>query len=235
MRDRLLLLNVLVVASAALVYELLCGTIASYLLGNSVREFALVLGTYLFAMGAGAWLSGRFEPRAATRYVEAELVLATIGGFAVPLLLAAASAHLPLRPLLYALVFIIGAIVGLELPLLVRILKDVHARTATREGGTGGPDADGGGFATTVARAFAYDYAGALAASLCFPLLLVPELGLVRTGLAAGAVNALVALGATFLLDLKRRSLLRGAAAVVLAVLGVAFFRADAWAAALTD
>src|SRR5436309_1049080 len=103
-KQRVLLLNVLVVAVCALVYELLCCTLASYLLGDAVLQFSLVLGTYLFAMGVGAWLSKRLEPRAATRYVQAELVLALLGGLSVPMLLAGVAAHVPLRPALYATV-----------------------------------------------------------------------------------------------------------------------------------
>lgn len=218
-RDRVLLLNVLAVAVCALVYELLCGTLASYLLGDAVLQFSLVLGTYLFAMGAGAWLSKRFEPRAKLRYVQAELLLAVVGGLSVPGLLFAFGAHLPLRPLLYAVVFAIGALVGLELPLLVRILRD--------EGGAS--------FKDTVARAFAYDYLGALAASLLFPFLLVPRVGLVKTAVLTGAINALVAISATWVLRIERRALVRGAGALVLGALAFAFVRAEDWVRAATD
>jgi spermidine synthase len=221
-----LLSNVLVVAVCALVYELLCGTLASYLLGDAVLQFSLVLGTYLFAMGVGAWVSRALEARAATRYVEAELLLAVVGGLSVPGLLFAVSLHVPLRPMLYGLVFVIGALVGVELPLLMQILR--------RRGGeaTATPT---GGFADLVARALAYDYVGALAASLLFPLLLVPRLGLVRTGVAAGAVNALVALSATFVVKVERPTLLRAACALVLVLLGLTFVRGEAWAFAATD
>ena len=44
------------------------------------------------------------------------------------------------------------------------------------------------------------DYIGALLASLLFPLLLVPRLGLVRTGLVFGVLNAAVGLWSTYLL-----------------------------------
>jgi spermidine synthase len=217
--DRVLLANVLAVAVCALVYELLCGTLASYLLGDAVLQFSLVLGTYLFAMGVGAWVSKRFEPRAAARYVEAEILLALVGGFAVPLLLFSVEARLPLRPLLHVLVFVVGALVGLELPLLVRILRD----------------RGGGEFKETVARALAYDYVGALAASILFPLLLVPHLGLVRTGIVTGVANALVALSTTFVLELPRANARRAASLATIAALGVAFFRAETWVAAATD
>ncbi len=52
-----LLLSVFVIASCGLAYELIAGALSSYLLGDSVMQFSTVIGTYLFAMGAGSWLS----------------------------------------------------------------------------------------------------------------------------------------------------------------------------------
>jgi len=222
-RERVLSANVLLVATCALVYELLCGTLASYLLGDAVLQFSLVLGTYLFAMGVGAWVSRRFEPRAATRYVQAELILALVGGLSVPGLLWSVSLHVPLRPALHAVVFAVGALVGLELPLLVRILRDR-------------PEGDEvGRFGDVVARALAFDYLGALGASLLFPLVLVPRLGLVRTSVITGMVNVAVALSATWVVRLERPRAVRVAAALVLLGLAVAFFRGEAWVASATD
>ena len=225
-RERLLLGNVLVVALCALVYELVCGTLASYLLGDAVLQFSLVLGTYLSAMGIGAWAARALEPRAATRYVEIELLLAVVGGLSVPALLWAVSAHVPLRLALHGYVFVIGALVGVELPLLVRILRDRGAESASPEAGR---------FGQVVARALAYDYLGALVASVLFPLLFVPRLGLVRTAVLAGIVNALVALSATFVVATSRRGALRAASGVVIALLLVVFARGEAWLAFATD
>jgi spermidine synthase len=216
-----LLANVLVVAVCALVYELLCGTLASYLLGDAVLQFSLVLGTYLFAMGVGAWLSRWLEPLAASRYVSAELLLALVGGLSVPFLLLSVARGVPLRPALHGVVFVIGALVGVELPLLVTIL-----RKGAREGAT---------FRDVVARALAYDYLGALAASLLFPLVLVPRLGLVRTAVVAGSVNALVALSATLVLRVRRPYLVRSLGLALLAALALTFARGESWVAAATD
>ena len=58
-----LYLNVFVVATCGLVYELLAGALGSYLLGDSVTQFSLVIGLYLSAMGAGAWLYRHVEAR----------------------------------------------------------------------------------------------------------------------------------------------------------------------------
>lgn len=250
-RSRALLVNVLVVAVCALVYELLCGTLASYLLGDAVLQFSLVLGTYLFAMGAGAWASKWLEARASARYVQTELLLALVGGLSVPGLLLAVSAHVPLRPALYAVVFMVGALVGTELPLLIKILRtssnidqpikaDQHIdnRSMVDSSTSGAATPEAPSFAGTLARALAYDYVGALAASVLFPLVLVPRLGLVRTSVAFGIVNAIVAVSATYFVKMDRRSLvwtLRAAGAAVLGCLAVAFVRGEAWVATVTD
>ncbi len=216
-KKRVLLVNIFVVAACALVYEFLIGTLASYLLGDAVVQFSVVLGTYLSAMGVGAWASRFFEPKASDRYVEAELVLSVIGGTSVPALLHAFGAHAPIRPLIYGAVFAIGLVVGVELPLLLRILRDDEA------------------FKDKIARALALDYIGALGASLLFPLVLMPQLGLVRTSLLIGMINALVALSATFVLELTRPRILRTAGLSIVSFLAYAFISSPRWAPALTD
>ena len=173
---RLLLASVLVVATCGLVYELLSATMASYLLGDSVTQFSLVIGVYLSAMGLGSWLSKGIERDLYDRFVAVQLVVAVVGGTSA-LALFHGYAHLAsVRPLLFAILAVVGAMVGLEIPLLIRILKD------------------GDELKDLVARVLAFDYLGALLASLLFPLALLPALGLVRTGLLFGLFNALVAL-----------------------------------------
>ena len=66
-RPGLLLVSVFVIATCGLVYELIAGTLASYLLGDSVTQFSTVIGVYLFAMGVGSFLSGRIERRTCSR------------------------------------------------------------------------------------------------------------------------------------------------------------------------
>ena len=54
MRTPILFLNVLIIAACGLIYELLAGTVASYVLGDSVTQFSLIIGIYLSALGVGA-------------------------------------------------------------------------------------------------------------------------------------------------------------------------------------
>jgi spermidine synthase len=177
-----LLASVFVVAACGLVYELAAGALASYVLGDSVLQFSTVIGTYLFAMGIGSWLSGHIERQLPAHFLRIELLVALIGGF-MPGVLFVANAWLPgaFRPLLYGLVLLVGLLVGLEIPLVMRILK---RNVALKD---------------LVSQVLTFDYLGALAVSIAFPLVFVPQLGLVRTGVLFGLMNGVVALWALWL------------------------------------
>jgi len=209
----LLYLNVLVIATCGLIYELLAGTLASYVLGDSVTQFSLVIGVYLFALGAGAWLSRFVEEGLGRAFIEVEYAVALLGGFSAPLLFLSFAYLDGFRAFLFAIVFLIGTLVGLELPLLMRILKE-HLE-----------------FDELVSRVLTFDYIGALVASVMFPMLLVPRLGLVRTSLVFGLLNALVGLWGTHLLRpiLPSRGLsgMRFRGMVVIVVLVIGLIKAD--------
>lgn len=203
---------VLVIATAGLVYELVMAAVASYVLGDSVTQFSTIIGVYLSAMGLGAWLSRFAERRLALLFVDIELATALIGGLCAPGLFLAFSYTNAFRLILYATVVAVGVLVGLELPLLMRILRRELE------------------FKELVARALTFDYAGALVGSLAFSLFLVPRLGLVHTSLVSGLLNAAVGLLSTYVLvpesDDERRGMGRARvrALFVIAVLGLALF-----------
>ena len=60
-RTPILFLNVLVIATCGLIYELQAATLSSFILGDSVTQFSLVIGLYLSALGVGAWLVHRMR------------------------------------------------------------------------------------------------------------------------------------------------------------------------------
>jgi spermidine synthase len=212
-RPSVLFLHVLLIATCGLIYELLAGTLASYVLGDSITQFSLIIGIYLSALGLGAWLSRRFDGGLARAFIEVELGVALLGGLSAPLLFLTFSRASYFHVILYAVVAAIGTLVGLELPLLLRILE---RRLEFKE---------------LIARVLTFDYMGALVASLLFPLLLVPRLGLTRTSLLFGMVNAAVALWATSLLAPllgRARGGLRARGVIVIVLLVVAFWKASA-------
>ena len=177
----LLFITVLVIAACGLIYELIAGTLASYLLGDSVLQFSTIIGCYLFAMGIGSALSRYIDRGLAYRFVWIELLLGVIGGFSSALLFLAFAYSQGFQILMYALVVVIGTLVGLEIPILMRIVRERYH------------------FRDVVAHVLTFDYLGALGASLLFPILLVPYLGLVRSAMLFGLVNVGVALWSTFL------------------------------------
>ncbi len=211
-RAPLLFLNVFVIATCGLIYELLAGTLSSYVLGDSVTQFSLIIGIYLFAMGVGSWLSRFIDKHVAEKFVEIELAVAVVGGFSAPLLFLTFARLSYFSVVLYGMVFVIGTLVGLEIPQLMRILKD---------------EMD---FKDLVSRVLAFDYIGALAASLLFPIFLVPKLGLNRTSLLFGMFNAVVGIWGTWLLlplIKKNVTIMRVKGFVILALLVIAFIKAD--------
>jgi spermidine synthase len=207
----LVYLTVLFVATCGLVYEFIAGTLSSYLLGGGITQFSIVIGVFLSALGIGSYLSRFIEREVARRFIEVELAVAVIGGFAAPILFAAYARPASFLAVLYAIVVFEGTLVGLEIPLIIRMLR----RRVQ--------------FKDLVARALAFDYLGALFAGVLFVLVLLPNLGLVRSGLVFGMVNALVALFGTWLFasSLSSHRRLRLTAVGVLALLTAAFIGSD--------
>jgi len=195
---------VLVIATTALVYELSIAAMASYLLGDSVRQFSLIIGAYLSALGVGAYASRFVESRLAVVFVDVELAAAVVGGISVPCLLVGFAYTHAFELLLFAVVLAVGVLVGLELPLLIRILE---RRSNLRD---------------LIAGALTFDYAGALVGSLAFSFVLVPKLGLSHTSPLCGLVNALVAFASTYVLPAadadEAAALVRARARAVLVV-----------------
>jgi spermidine synthase len=185
-----LLMCVFAIAACGLVYELGAGALSSYLLGDSVFQFSTVIGAYLFAMGIGSWLSRYFDRQLPAHFLRIELIVAIAGGM-MPAVLFLINAYAPASFLLilYVLVILVGILVGLEIPLVMRILQ----RRVQ--------------FKTLVSQVLTFDYLGALAVSIAFPVILIPQLGMIRTGLMFGIFNALVAVWTLWLFRYELRHL----------------------------
>ena len=202
-----LLASVFVIATCGLIYELIAGALASYLLGDSITQFSTIIGVYLFSMGIGSYLSRFFTKNLTAVFVEVEILVGVIGGSSAALLFLAFEHVSAFRVLLYGLVTITGTLVGLEIPILMRILsQELELKDL-------------------VSKVFTFDYVGALLASLLFPLVLVPHLGLVRSAFLFGMINVAIAFWALYLF--KGRVMwarVTGAtAAMALVVLGLGF------------
>lgn len=198
-----LMLSVLVVALCGITYELVIATVSSYLLGNSIYQFSITIGLFMFAMGLGSYLTKRLEHDLVSTFVVIEIAVAIVGGICSTLLFAVFPYYAFYKPVMYTLIIVIGALVGMEIPILTRILSRVES------------------LRDSIAHVLSLDYIGALIGSVAFPLLLLPHLGLFRSSFAIGLLNiavvifTLIVFGST----LKKRRLCEIGAAIACAIL----------------
>lgn len=172
----ILIFSVLLTSICALTYELVVGTLSSYLLGNSVAQFSITIGFFLFAMGIGSFLSRQIKANELRWFIIIELLTGAFGGISAVVLYAVfAYSEVHYYIAMIALSCAIGICVGLEVPLLTRIVAHHEA------------------LSKALAHVLSVDYLGALVASLAFPLLFLPLLGVTLTAFIMGILNVVVA------------------------------------------
>ena len=146
---------VFLISTAGLVYELIAGTVASYLLGDSIAQFSTVIGVYLFAMGVGSYITRFVHKNLPAVFVQTQILTGLFGGSGAAVLFLGFELVQSFQLLLYGVVATTGILVGFEIPLLMRLLRGSL------------------NFRELVSRVFALDYVGALFAAFFFPLFLL--------------------------------------------------------------
>ncbi|HPZ06572.1 MAG TPA: polyamine aminopropyltransferase [Candidatus Eremiobacteraeota bacterium] len=167
----LLLVSVFFISLCGISYELLFGTISSYLIGDTVLQFSLTIGIFMSAMGLGSYLSKYIETNLLDKFIIIEIWIAIIGGFSAFILFFAFAYTEIYSFFMYFCLIIIGTLIGLEIPIVTRIIQQY------------------GTLKITLARVFSLDYLGALAASILFPLTFLPYLGLMASSFFFGLLN----------------------------------------------
>ncbi|MDO4781429.1 MAG: polyamine aminopropyltransferase [Candidatus Saccharibacteria bacterium] len=167
----------MLVAVGGIIYELILGAAASYLVGDSILSFSLATGVTLFGMGLGSLLVNYIKPHPATSFAINEVVLGLIGGNSV-LLLYLGFVFTRSHWLIFVTISLaIGICIGLEIPLLVKMFQKFGRKSSVN----------------LLSKILALDYFGALVASLLFPLVMLPYLGLMRSAYLVAALNIAVA------------------------------------------
>jgi len=168
-----------IVSICGIIFEVLFGAAGSYILGDGVKQYTLVISLFLTGMGIGASLSERVTRNLIISFIWIELTIGLIGGFST-FLFFGVTAFLPDGTdaiFLYSITLIIGALTGLELPILIRKANEIGVTLSK-----------------STARVLFSDYAGGLIGGLLFVFYLRPEFGLVKTAFIVGLINVGVAL-----------------------------------------
>lgn len=172
----ILLFSTLIIALCGLLYELLIGSTSSYLMGSSVKQFSFTIGAFMTSFGIGSYLSKYILKNVMRNFLIVETIIGFLGSICILSLFYFYSASDIYYIVMYFFIVSIGVLVGLEIPLIGRIIDDIKKDIRI-----------------TLANLLCFDYIGGMIASIIFPLLLLPWLGLVKSSIAIGIGNLLIA------------------------------------------
>ena len=161
---------------AGIVAEYILSTLATYFIGNSVFQWTMIVSLMLFFMGIGSRLSKYIKTELITKFLFLEIALSLTVSFSSILVYTSAALSEFYPILIYGLCVFIGLLIGLEIPLVIRINKEYED------------------FKTNISSVLENDYYGSLLGGVFFAFIGLPILGLTYTPFVLGFVNLGVAL-----------------------------------------
>ena len=165
-----ILLAICLLASGAsgLITQYIVTGISSQLLGNTLKQVAVVVGLMMLGYGLAGILQKNIETKLIGWFVFLECVLASVSG-TTPVIMQWSYINLPeqFEYIQYFVSLFIGLLVGLEIPLVMRI-NEKYVKSLD----------------VNLATTFSWDYIGAAGGSLLFIWLLM------STGLSEIAIIA---------------------------------------------
>ncbi len=200
---RLLKFCLLATGCAGIVAEYVLSTLATYILGNAVLQWTVVISLMLFSMGLGSRMSRYLMDNLLEKFIFTELALSLICGTCAALCYTLYGSIVSIGQIVYLLSLVVGFLIGLEIPLVTRINNEYEE------------------LRLNISSVMEYDYFGALIGGFFFIFFALPKLGLSYTPIVLAGVNLCVALmlALRFRNNLKHRLLIRSLFFVVGAVL----------------
>jgi len=160
---------------AGIVAEFVLSTLATYLIGNAIFQWTIVMSLMLFAMGLGSHASRFFKKNLLDVFILVEFLLSILCAVAAELAYGLAAFTHYTGLIIYSQAFIIGCLIGLEIPLVTRLNDDYEE------------------LRVNISGVMEKDYFGALFGGLLFAFLALPYLGMTYTPIILGSINFLVA------------------------------------------
>lgn len=207
-----LYISMFVMGSCGIAYEYTFSKTAADLLGNSPKQWAIVIGLMMLFMGIGADLQKHFSDDALfDKFVFFEILLGLVGGTGTLILLyvfGLSPGHYVLVQ--YLIVVSVGLLIGLEIPIITR-LNEVYSDSLR----------------FNLGAVLKMDYLGSFAGSLFWIFVLPVFFSMVQTGLVLGVLNLLVVVATIFYFRrlIRRVRLLLTVTIMGLALLGGLLYR----------
>ncbi len=163
--------------ACGIILEYIQASLASMILGNSFEQWAMVIGLMLFWMGFGSIIQAQISKRYLIyTFIGIETGLALAGGYSPTLtyLSYGYTGHYSL--VLYFFVSFIGIMIGLEIPVIIRINNDFSKELSTNLG-----------------NILSADYIGSLIGSLIYVFILLRFTPITEAAFLTAGVNFFLA------------------------------------------
>ncbi|QZE14906.1 polyamine aminopropyltransferase [Halosquirtibacter laminarini] len=167
---------------SGIVAEYILSTLATYFLGNSVFQWTMIVSIMMFSMGIGSRMSKMIRKSLLQNFLFIEFALSLAVSFSSMLVYTVASFSESVGVLIYFMCILVGFLIGMEIPLVIRI-NDTYESLKTN-----------------VSSVMEKDYYGSLAGGVFFAFIGLPILGLTYTPFVLGMVNFFVAILVFFMI-----------------------------------
>lgn len=164
--------------ASGLVNEYVLATVSTYILGNSIEQFSLIIACMMLMMGVSGFVQEKMnDDKLIEKFISLEIVMAIVGGFA-PLIIYAAFGFFEDSFLFihYFIVLLIGFLIGFEIPLVMRILNKQDI-----------------GIKHNLKLVYGMDYIGAFLGALVWVYVLLVNFPLTEISFIVAGTNFLVA------------------------------------------
>lgn len=182
LRSNILKLCLFATGLSGIVAEYVLSTLATYFLGNSVLQWTMIVSIMLFSMGVGARITKIMNGNLLEKFIWIEIALSILASFVSLLTYITATYTLYTGVAIYSLCVIIGLLIGMEIPLVIRINASFES------------------LKINVSSMMENDYYGSLLGGVFFAFVGLPFLGLTYTPFVLGFVNYSVAIVLLFVL-----------------------------------
>ncbi|MDH5388709.1 MAG: polyamine aminopropyltransferase [Gammaproteobacteria bacterium] len=165
--------------ASGLVNEYVLATITTYILGNSIEQFSIVIASMMLMMGISGFVQSRMsDNNLIYKFIGVEVVMAVLGGFA-PLAIYGAFAYFEYNFAVvhYFFVLSVGFLIGFEIPIVMRIINQQQISLKTN-----------------LAIVYAMDYVGAFVGAIIWVKILLKFYPLTEISFIVAGFNFAIAL-----------------------------------------
>lgn len=165
--------------ASGLVNEYILATMTTYILGNSIEQFSIIIALMMLMMGLAGLVQTKMSDRGLLqKFMLIEIAMAMIGAFS-PLVIYAAYAYTNDNFLIihYFFVSSVGFLIGFEIPVVMRIIENNQVKLKTN-----------------LAIVYAMDYIGAFVGAMIWVKVLLINYPLTEISFIVAGFNFTVAL-----------------------------------------